>query len=213
MSQSIQAMQATQAMQSSRWPRVLYWARRFLKDAQVPVRVELCKTEGVDDVEEVLPFRVCTLLASYDEDDEDDEDEDDEEEDDEDDDADDEEDDEDDEGADVVAVAFTLLNDAVNDTTLDPEKRGRAAVLQAVLDVFFIDQTKHQSASLTANRIAKVGKGEMAHTLLLGDLRPFGTERTAIACVVLMQALKQTQQQDEPSLSESNKTDTAQSMC
>ena len=194
--------QLIQAMQSSRWPRVLHWARRFLKDAQVPVRVELCKTEGVDEVEEVLPFRVCTLLASYDEDD----DADDEEEDD------DEDGDEDDEGADVVAVAFTLLNDAVNDTTLDPEKRGRAAVLQAVLYVFFIDQTKHQSASLTANRIAKVGKGEMAHTLL-GDLRPFGTERTAIACVVLMQALKQTQQQDEPSLSESNKTDTAQSMC
>ena len=195
----MQSIQAMPAMQSSRWPRVSYWARRFLKDAQVPVRVELCKTEGVDDVEEVLPFRVCTLLASYDEDDDAGDEEDDE--------------DEDDEGADVVAVAFTLLNDAVYDTTLDPEKRGRAAVLQAVLDVFFFDQTKHQSASLTANRIAKVGKGEMAHTLLLGDLRPFGTERTAIACVVLMQALKQTQQQDEPSLSESNKTDTAQSMC
>ena len=170
------------ASESSRWPRVLRGARRLLKDAQVRVRIKLCATEGVDDVQNALPFRVSRTSAgacaaadghhhgkSQDNEDEDDEDED-------------EDDDEDDVGGDVIGVAFTLLNAAVYDTDLDAENRGRAAVLQAVIDVFFsLGQTKGQRASTVADRVAKVGNGEMARALLIAKQRDLGTNDVRIA--------------------------------
>jgi len=148
-------------------------ARRFLRDAQVRIRVELCATEGADDVEDVLPFRVSATSAGADEEEGDEGDEGDAG--DEDDEGD-EEGDEDDEGGDVVGVAFTLLNAAVHDTDLGAENRGRAAVLQAVIDVFFIGQTKGQRASTVADRVAKVGNGEMARALLFCKQRNFNND-------------------------------------
>ena len=52
----------------------------------------------------------------------------------------------------------------VYDTDLDTEKRGLAAMLQAVISVFFIGQTKNDSLLRVASDIAKVGKYEIAHT-------------------------------------------------
>lgn len=144
----------------SGWPRVLCEARRYLKDAQICARLELCLTDHADDVDNVLPFRVLTTIDSRNDDDDNDND----------DDIDDDDDDNDDDGACVVSVAYTLLNRIVYDTDLGAEKRALAAVLQAVISVFFIGQTKHKSLWRVGNDIAKVGKYEMARMLLTNEL-------------------------------------------
>jgi hypothetical protein len=160
----------------SRWQRVLREARCCVRDAQVRVRVELCATEGVD-VEDVLPFRVSTLAGACGGDDEDDDDGDVCDTDDEDDDN----DDEDDVGGDVVGVAFTLLNATVNDTRLGVEERGRAAVLRVMIAVLFVGLTKGVRASTVAQRVAAVGKGEMARALLIRKQRNVGSNDVRIA--------------------------------
>jgi hypothetical protein len=179
----------------SQWQSVLQRGRRYLADAQVPLKVQLTDTFQEATLEGDLPFTFVKVgddapclesggIGTKDgEEDDEDEDKDGEDEDkdseDEDKDGEDEDKDSEDEDKDagnvVTSVAFTLLNTAARDTTSDIKERCMAAVLQAILDVFFFshDNSPHKSQPAVAVRsqpavalrISTVGNGAMALAL------------------------------------------------
>jgi hypothetical protein len=162
----------------SQWQSVLQRGRRYLADAQVPLGVQLTDTFQEATLEGDLPFTFvkagddapCLEGGGIGTKDGEDEHEDEHEDEDKD-----GEDEDQDAGNVVMSVAFTLLNTAARDTTSDIKERGMAAVLQAILDVFFFshDNSPHKSQPAVAVRsqpavalrISTVGNGAMALAL------------------------------------------------